>query len=120
MRKLAAFGCPAPHRRSVLVAQPDCGWACEDRICETGKLRFRLYLAAMLPSTAGDVLPTLRTRVGPELRQPLGMATPVVSRRVSSLLLDCCRARTRLRERRTEWRLLVPKEARGAITPVEQ
>jgi hypothetical protein len=120
MQKLEAFGRPAPHRRSALVAEPGNGWASEAGICKNGMLRFRLYLAATLLSTLGGVLSALRTRIGPERRQPRGMATPVVSPWVSSLLLDCCRPRTRLRERRTEWCLLADATALGAATPGEQ
>jgi len=116
MRKLVTFRRPDPHCRGALVAELEHGRASEAAICEACMLRYRLYLTAIVSA----VPLALRTGVGAELRQPLGMAVSTVSSWAGSLSLDRFGPRTRLRERRTVWRQQAPAAARGAVAPAEQ
>ena|SRR5215207_1689017 len=121
MQKLVVFGRPDPHRRGALVAELEHGQASEAAICEACVLRFRLYLTTALTAIVGAVPLALWTGVGAELRQPLGIAILAGSWWVSTLRVDeRFRLRTRLRQRRTVWRVLAPAATRGAVAPAEQ
>jgi hypothetical protein len=80
-------------------------------------LRFRLHWTTAF---GGAVPLGLGTGAGAEPRQPLGMAVSTVSWWAISLSLDRFGPRTRLRERRTVWRLPAPDVVRGAVAFLEK